>query len=84
MNNVIGMPHYCFQKRTRLAPGCNTTADGLVQCLNFRYGSAAIFGDQRETVPPVRMIVSACPPGIQVFKRFCGRIPLRAEAGLLI
>ena len=70
MTSPDGMP-----KKTRLAPGRNATADGLIQCLNFRSGSAAIFGDQRKTVPPVRMIVSACPPGIQVFKRVCGRIP---------
>ena len=41
-----------FQKETRLTPGRNITADGLVQCINFRYGSAAIFGDQRNNVPP--------------------------------
>ena len=34
-------------KKTRLAPGRWVLADGLISALNFRYGTAVIFGDQR-------------------------------------
>ena len=71
-------------KKTRLAPGCKVIADALISVRQLCHRTGAIFCDQRMILPPLRQIVSACPPSILVFKRVDGTVLEHQETCQLI